>query len=64
LLKLFLFGFAIFTSFHSAMRTNITPFLYALATFSVIYDFGKLRLYRHLVHRKSAHPARVESYGS
>jgi hypothetical protein len=63
LLKLCLFGLAIFTSFHSAMRTNITPFLYGLATFSVIYDFNWARLRRYLIHRKSTHPARVESYG-
>lgn len=64
LLKLLLFGFAIFTSFHSAMRTNITPFLYGLATFSVIYDYNRFKLYKYFVHRKSSHPARVESYGN
>lgn len=64
LLKLLLFGFAIFTSFHSAMRTNITPFLYGLATFSVIYDYNRFRLYKYFIHRQSAHPARIESYGN
>lgn len=64
LLKLCLFGFAIFTSFHSAMRTNITPLLYGLATFSVIYDYNRFRLYKYLIHRKSTDTARVESYGN
>lgn len=64
LLKLCLFGLAIFTSFHSAMRTNVTPFLYGLGTFSFIYEYNWAKIRKYLIHRKLPHPARFQPHGS
>jgi len=38
LLSICLFGYALFTSFHSAMRTNVTPFLYGLAAVPIYFS--------------------------
>ncbi len=43
LLQLGLFGYALFTMVHSAMRTNVTPYLFALATISILIPSKKIR---------------------
>lgn len=46
LLKICLFSFAILTSFHSAMRTNVTPFLFGLAAVQLVPNDYLLRRYQ------------------
>jgi hypothetical protein len=57
LLQICLFGYALFTTFHSAMRTNVTPYLFGLATISVLNGISKQKKEDHL-HRQSASEAR------
>jgi hypothetical protein len=38
LFQICMFGYALFTTFHSAMRTNVTPFLFGMAMLSLLYE--------------------------
>lgn len=62
-LKLFqvmMFGYALFTTFHSAMRTNVTPFLFAVGTAVLIEKIiRKNASKQNTVHRQSVAETRA-----
>jgi len=43
LFQICIFGYALFTTFHSAMRTNVTPFLFGMAMLSLFYEQNPLK---------------------